>query len=39
VCPVGPQRSVFEMWPQPVAAVIVWGVHVLAPNESTACER
>ena len=38
VCPLGPQHGNFEAWPEPVAAVVVWDVHVLAPNESTACE-
>jgi hypothetical protein len=39
VCPLAPGGGGFEMWPQPVAAVVVWDVHVLGPNESTACER
>ena len=39
VCPIAPGGGGFEMWPEAVAAVVVWDVHALGPNESTACER
>jgi hypothetical protein len=39
VCPLPSKGAAFENWPQPVAAVVLWNVHVSGPNESMACER